>query len=211
VITSKAAQQSLEKAGWPAAKTVLVDDSAASAIIVEEQALERQRSRLIDTDPVYIIYTSGSTGVPKGVVIPHRAVIDYIDWARNCYEMSENEVIGNQAPFFFDNSTLDSTFVFVRSDVGPAARGSVRISDQVGRVFSQSRNNDRLLGASVLTNIANFRVLDSGELPFYGKFFSLAKSCRLGRSPIGGASTHRRSFPIFMADRNHGRLHVLHR
>ena len=62
----------------------------------------------IDTDPVYSIFTSGSTGTPKGVVISHRGVIDYIDWANNAFKFDgENMVIGNQAPFYFDNSTLD--------------------------------------------------------------------------------------------------------
>ena len=61
----------------------------------------------IDTDPVYAIFTSGSTGQPKGVVISHRGVIDYIDWAVNAFQFTSDAVIGNQAPFYFDNSTLD--------------------------------------------------------------------------------------------------------
>lgn len=61
----------------------------------------------IDTDPVYAIFTSGSTGAPKGVVVAHRGVIDYIDWAVSTFHITSESVIGNQAPFYFDNSTLD--------------------------------------------------------------------------------------------------------
>ena len=68
---------------------------------------ENNYSTQIDTDPIYCIFTSGSTGTPKGVVIAHRGVIDYIDWAVDTFKVDSTSVIGNQAPFYFDNSTLD--------------------------------------------------------------------------------------------------------
>lgn len=40
-------------------------------------------------DPAYIIYTSGTTGQPKGVVIEHRGLVNYVCWAANTYVRNE--------------------------------------------------------------------------------------------------------------------------
>jgi D-alanine--poly(phosphoribitol) ligase subunit 1 len=73
----------------------------------------RSRIRLIiDQDPCYVIFTSGSTGIPKGVTIAHRSVIDYIEWAKSEYPINKTHRIASQAPFYFDNSTLDLYLAF---------------------------------------------------------------------------------------------------
>ena len=74
---------------------------------VQDEALEAARGKGIDTDLLYVLFTSGSTGVPKGVTINHRAVIDYIDWVTETFDITEKDSFGNQAPFYFDNSILD--------------------------------------------------------------------------------------------------------
>jgi amino acid adenylation domain-containing protein len=66
------------------------------------------------TDPLYIIFTSGTTGTPKGVTIANASVIDYIDWAARTYDVTERDVIANQAPLFFDNSVLDLYLMMAR-------------------------------------------------------------------------------------------------
>lgn len=59
------------------------------------------------SDPLYTVYTSGSTGTPKGVVKSHRAMASFIDAYTKTFGFDENEIIGNQTPFFFDASAKD--------------------------------------------------------------------------------------------------------
>ncbi len=57
--------------------------------------------RATDADPLYLIFTSGSTGTPKGVVVPHRAVMGYVDWALDCCGFSHEDHIGHVLPFHY--------------------------------------------------------------------------------------------------------------
>ncbi len=74
---------------------------------IDEKVLASCYERHVDCDPLYVNFTSGSTGVPKGVVISHRSVIDFIDVFTELFNFNEDDIIGNQAPFDFDVSVKD--------------------------------------------------------------------------------------------------------
>jgi amino acid adenylation domain-containing protein len=74
---------------------------------IEEDKLQRIRELSRDIDPLYCNFTSGSTGIPKGVLISHRSVIDFMDYFPSMFDITEKDIIGNQAPFDFDVSVKD--------------------------------------------------------------------------------------------------------
>jgi len=69
--------------------------------------LKNVRINKTDLDPVYINFTSGSTGVPKGVIVGNRSIIDFIEIFTKNFNITDKDIIGNQAPFDFDVSVKD--------------------------------------------------------------------------------------------------------
>jgi len=74
---------------------------------IDETALQMVRSNMQDVNPLYVNFTSGSTGVPKGVVVSHRSVIEFISYFTEIFGICKEDIIGNQAPFDFDVSVKD--------------------------------------------------------------------------------------------------------
>jgi amino acid adenylation domain-containing protein len=50
----------------------------------------------------YVIYTSGSTGQPKGAMITHRGVVNYLTWCQSAYPLSEGSGAVVHSPIGFD-------------------------------------------------------------------------------------------------------------
>ena len=83
---------------------------SAEDLVKEDVAPERLaaiRNESKETDILYGLFTSGSTGTPKAVVVSHGAVIRFIGHFTEIFEITDKDVIGNQAPFDFDVSVKD--------------------------------------------------------------------------------------------------------
>lgn len=161
IITSEEHYDTLLESGVDQDHIIDISLAYDQSIKYDNNLVSSYAEPVIDTDPIYIIYTSGSTGTPKGVVVSHRGVIDYIDWAIDCFDITAQEIIGSQAPFYFDNSTLDiylclatgATLVLIPEQYFAFP---IRLMEYVAE-----RNINFIFWVpSVMINVANTRALD---------------------------------------------------
>lgn len=68
------------------------------------QVASFQRANRSANDPAYVVYTSGSTGQPKGVVIPHRAVVNHMQWMLEAFPIDATDRVLLRTPLTFDAS-----------------------------------------------------------------------------------------------------------
>lgn len=169
IITDKAHEQQVRQM---CDKVVFVIEDVLENEPLADADANQYLADQIDTDPVYAIFTSGSTGTPKGVVISHRGVIDYIDWAVGRFGFTSDAVIGNQAPFYFDNSTLDIYLMYATGatlDIIPEVHFT--FPAQLVDYMNEHKISFVFWVPYALINVANYDVLKDQEMPYLKDIF----------------------------------------
>lgn len=98
----------IDETGFDSAKVFVINtDVFIEQVSLCDSSLPEINIQVNGGTPAYLMFTSGSTGFPKGVVITHANILNFIDWTRITYETKQGDIFTNINPMHFDNSVFD--------------------------------------------------------------------------------------------------------
>ena len=86
---------------------LLLDQSAVAIDAAPAAALPADAESARPDDCAYVIYTSGTTGKPKGVIVPHRAVVNFLTTMASQPGIRANDRLVAVTTLSFDIAVLE--------------------------------------------------------------------------------------------------------
>nr|AGS49469.1 long-chain-fatty-acid--CoA ligase [uncultured bacterium esnapd6] len=166
----------------PAARVRSVIDDCAASLVLDEVLLDRtDLSRYPGHDPgiavtssqaAYTIYTSGSTGVPKGVVVGHGALANFLTSMQETLRLSASDRWAAVTTIAFDIAALElflplttgSRVVLTDRDHVADPQAMAGLIEQAGVTVMQATPALwQMLVTHDISRLAGLRVLTGGE------------------------------------------------
>ncbi|MBQ6296676.1 MAG: non-ribosomal peptide synthetase [Selenomonadaceae bacterium] len=205
---------------YPAARIeYMLKDSEAKITITEETFAQISKISATyanyKTSPenlAYMIYTSGTTGNPKGVMIQHKALLNFVHFISNRWDLTEKSRIACHSNFSFDASVEDLYPVLIvggtlfvvpeeeRHDVLKMRKfidkhkiNGGGYSTRFGQILASNESLDldyMVVGGEAMTTVPNvrgkiFNTYGPTEFTVDATYFELEKGKNYNPIPIG--------------------------
>ncbi len=128
-------------------------------------------SSVTGADPAYIMFTSGSTGFPKGAVITHSNLVNFIAWGQTTYNFTPDDICTNANPIYFDNSVFDFyVTLFSGAQLVPLTNDITRDPFQLVKAVAATGCTCWFSVPSLLIYLMTTKALAAGSLPAMRRF-----------------------------------------
>ena len=131
----------------------------------------KETKKVTGSNPAYIMFTSGSTGFPKGAVITHQNVLNFISWSINSFGFTSYDILTNVNPLYFDNSVFDLySSLFSGACLVPFSKEVVGEAKVLVSMIDDLQCTSWFSVPSLLIYLDTMRVFDSNNMAYIKRF-----------------------------------------
>ena len=151
--------------------TVNLYEGFEAGLTVFADTLPAVTAGVTGSDGAYIMFTSGSTGFPKGAVITHANLLNFISWGQSEFGITQDDILTNANPIYFDNSVFDFYIsLFSGAQLVPLTNDLTRDPFTLVKEVAKAGCTTWFSVPSLLVYLMTTKALGAGSLPAMRRF-----------------------------------------
>ncbi|RTZ24052.1 non-ribosomal peptide synthetase [Vibrio penaeicida] len=163
ILEDTQAQLILTQERWQNDLLGVCEDLPAESVSIDEgsdrtnENYENVNADVSSSDMAYIIYTSGTTGQPKGVMVPHKGVVNRLEALQNQFPLSANDRVLQKTPYTFDVSVWELLWAnWTGAAIVMAPPKAHQSPEQLHHIMTQNRVTVTHFVPPMLTGFSHF-------------------------------------------------------